>query len=89
MGLHCHSTDQVLGGSDKVWHAFHGRLKWLDCSCTIQFMFSKFYLYRAVCDGLAEEDRVTEAIEYFQNMKIDLIEETQSLDNWPQWELGE
>ena len=51
-------------------------------------MFSKFHLYRAVCDIFEEDYRVTEAIECFRKMK-DLSEETHAFDDRPQWELSE
>jgi len=53
-----------------------------------KFMSSKFHLYRVVCDILEEDGRVTEAIECFQKMKNDLLEETHALDDQPQWELN-
>jgi hypothetical protein len=89
MGLRSHSVDEILGSADKVRCGLHGHLEWLDSSRAIQFMFSKFHLYRAVYDILEGDDYVTEAIECFRKMKNDLLEETHALDDRPQWELGE
>jgi hypothetical protein len=89
MGLRSHTVNEVLGSADKVRCGLHGRLEWLHTYRAIQFLSPKFRLYRAVCDVLQEDDRVTEAIEYFRKMKDDLLEETHALDDRPQWELGE
>jgi pentatricopeptide repeat protein len=46
-------------------------------------------LYQAVYDILEENDRVTEAIKCFQKMQKDRLEETHTINDRPQWELGE
>jgi hypothetical protein len=88
MGLRCHSADEVLGSTDKVGCGLRRCLEWLDSPRAIQFIPPKFHLYRAVCDALEEDDRVTEAMECFRMMKDELSEETHAFDDRPQWELG-
>ena len=56
---------------------------------SVQFKFTRFDIFRVICDVLEGDGRVMEAIECFQQMQRELGEET-SIDNErAQWELSE
>ncbi|KAH0829008.1 hypothetical protein J3R83DRAFT_2460, partial [Lanmaoa asiatica] len=52
-----------------------------------KFTLPRFDVYRAICDILEEDGRVTEAIECFRRMQRELGEDTGSCDEQAQWEL--
>ena len=53
-----------------------------------QFEVPSFLVYRVICDILEGNDRLTQAIECFQQMQNDLPEDTGANDGRAQWELG-
>jgi hypothetical protein len=48
-----------------------------------------FRVYLAVCNVLEADDCLIEAVECFQTMKNEVLEETSTLEERRQWELGE
>ena len=60
----------------------------IDCF-SVQFGLPKFDIYRVICGVLEEDGRVTEAIELFQQMQLELGEDMSIHDERAQWELGE
>jgi len=76
-----------LSAADKVY--FIRLFRTLVNSRSIQFKLPTFHVYRAICEVLESEDRVTEAIEFFQSTKAELSQETTGTDERSQWELSE
>ena len=53
---------------------------------SLQFQIPKLLVYQAVCDVLEQDGRLTEAVQYFQKMQSDLIEDASM---YTAWEVGE
>ena len=53
---------------------------------SLQFQIPKSLVYQAVCDVLEQDSRLAEAIQCFQKMQSDLIEDTST---YTAWEVGE
>ena len=53
---------------------------------SLQFQIPKLLIYHTVCDILEQDGRLTEAIQCFQKMQNDLIED---MSMYPEWEVGE
>ena len=47
-----------------------------------------FIIYRTICEILEEDGRLTEAVEFFQQMQNELREDTDLQDERVQWEHG-
>ncbi|KAH0831382.1 hypothetical protein J3R83DRAFT_14045 [Lanmaoa asiatica] len=54
-----------------------------------KFKLPRFDIYRAICNVLEGDGRVTEAIECFRQMQSELREDTGECDEHTHWELGE
>ena len=53
-----------------------------------QFKLPRFLVYRVICDILEGDNRLTQAIECFRQMRNELPEGTSSHDGRAQWELS-
>ena len=60
-----------------------------DALLHIQLKDVQFAIYRAICDILEGDDRVTEAIGYFREMQNELAKAMDVCNEGVQWELGE
>jgi hypothetical protein len=54
----------------------------------IQFKLPRFRVYQVVCDVFEGENRLAEAMECFRKAQSEMLEDTLTLNDRSQWELG-
>ena len=69
-------------------YALHESLKAEVHSRSVQFKLPRLVIYRVICDILAGDGRVMEAINCFRQMESELSEDTSMHDERAQWERG-
>ena len=55
---------------------------------SVQFKLPNFFIARVICDILEGDDRVTEAVACYRQIKSDVVQDKNFSDERVEWELG-